>query len=187
MKKINLSQDSDEWLSWRRTSVTASDCAVIMDVNPYCDIDTLRLRKLGLLAEEPCNKYMQRGKDLEPVARKTWMEGTVKYVEPAVVESTEYPYLGASLDGISSCDTYLLEVKCNGAKNHAIAKKGELPPYHLAQVQHQLLVTGAEKCYYFSYTGENNACVEVYPDKEFFKLYIPKAEEFWLSLIFYKE
>lgn len=184
MKRVNLTQDGDDWLKWRRTCLTASDAAIIMGLSPYCDIDTLRMRKLGLIQEEPCNKWMQRGKDLEPVARKSFIECTGIYVEPAIVESTDYPFLGASLDGISSCGKFLLEVKC-GKASHKLALKGEIPIYYLSQIQHQLICTRAEKCYYYSFDGTDGVCIEVLPDLEFEKDYIPKAVEFWMSLLFY--
>ena len=106
-------------------------------------------------------------------------------MEPACVESEKHPFLCASLDGISTCGRYLLEVKC-GKASHKKALKNEIHRHYLAQMQHQLLVTGAEKCYYYSYDGEDGVCIEVLPDPDFANEYLPKAEAFWMSLVFYK-
>ena len=46
-------------------------------------------------------------------------------------------------------------------------------------MQHQLLVTGAKKCFYYSYDGEDGVCVEVFPDPKFKETFLPKAREFW--------
>jgi len=184
MRKIKIEQSTPEWLSWRRTCVTASEAAIILGVSPYCDLDTLRKRKLGLLEEEPCNQWMQHGRDTEPIARDYFNKHyTDLNFLPAVVESSEYPFLGASLDGISTCGNKLLEIKC-GKSSHKLAVKGVIPPHYIAQIQHQLLVTGAEICCYFSFDVDHQVIIEVVPDKDWQVDYIPKAEAFWMSLIF---
>jgi len=188
MKKLPISQDSPEWHKWRKTVLGGTDASIIMGVSPYCKIDLLRLRKLGLAPEQEVNEYMRRGKNLEDIARKKFCEGTGIFMEPACIESSEYPFLGCSLDGISPCGKYILEIKVNGEKNHKLAKKGKIPKLYEIQCQKNILVSEAEKCYYFSYFSDDDAvCIEVLPDPIFKEEYLPKAEEFWMSYIFYKE
>jgi predicted phage-related endonuclease len=78
----------------------------------------------------------------------------------------------------------LLEIKCGGSKLHDMAAKGEIPQYYKDQMQHQLLVTGADRCFYYSYDGTDGICIEVFPDPEFKHKFIPKAREFWRCVAF---
>ena len=179
MRIIKLEQGSAEWLSWRKTVITATDASILMGNNPWDTPYQCWQRKLGLIEEKKSNEAMERGKRLEPEARAQFIERHGIEMEPEVVESTEFEFLGASLDGISSCGSMLLEVKCGGIKLHDMAVRGEIPAYYKDQMQHQLLVTGAEKCFYYSYNGEDGICIEVFPDPEYKVNFMPKAREFW--------
>lgn len=179
MKIIDVEQGSPEWLAWRRTVITATDASVIMGNNPWDTPYTLWQRKLGYLEEKKSNEAMERGKRLEPEARAQFVERYGIDMIPAVVESSEFDFLGASLDGISELGGVILEIKCGGFKLHGMASQGEIPQYYIDQMQHQLLVTGAEKCYYDSYDGTDGICIEVLPDPEYRSIFMPKAHDFW--------
>jgi putative phage-type endonuclease len=178
-KEVKLEQGSPEWLSWRKTVITATDASVIMENNPWVTPYRCWQRKLGLIGEKAPNEAMERGKRLEPEARAQFIERHGIDMQPMVVESTEFAFLGASLDGINKEGTHLLEIKCGGSKLHDAALRGEIPAYYRDQMQHQLLVTGAEKCFYYSYDGTDGICIEVFPDPEFRKAFLPKARDFW--------
>ncbi len=187
MKILKMDQDTPQWLQWRKSVVTATDAATIMGVNPYCKIEKLRLKKLGLLPEEEVNQFMQRGKDLEGEARDCFHNNNLDlHFDSMVVESSEHPFLGASLDGITKDRKSLLEIKCPMKKSMDEARAGIVKPLYMAQIYHQLLVTRAEICYYYCYDGEKGHTIEILPDEDWQKEYLPKAEEFWMSLIFYK-
>ena len=68
MKTIELEQGSNEWLSWRRTVITATDCSCIMGNNPWTTEYKCWQRKLELIPEQTSNYAMERGKRLEPVS-----------------------------------------------------------------------------------------------------------------------
>lgn len=186
MKKIELEQGSPDWLSWRKTVITATDCPAIMGSSPWSTAYKCWQRKLGLIEEQKTNDVMERGKRLEPEARKQFIEEYDIQMQPMVVESTEFDFMGASLDGISNCGKYILEVKCGGDKLHNMASNGIIPDYYLHQIQHQLLVTGAEKAFYYSYDGKFGICLNVFPDPEFVKTFLPKARTFWKSIAFFE-
>src|ERR1700743_3251665 len=118
MKVIELEQGSQEWLSWRKTVITATDCSSIMGNNPWTTAYKCWQRKVGLIEENKSNEAMERGKRLEPEARSQFTQQYGIDMTPVVVESTEYDFLGASLDGISIMGNYLLEIKCGGDKLH---------------------------------------------------------------------
>ena len=184
MKIIELEQGSPEWLSWRKTVITATDASVILGNNPWDTPYICWQRKLGLIEEKKSNEAMERGKRLEPEARARFIERHGINMYPAVVESTEFNFLGASLDGLSDCQKYVLEIKCGGDKLHTMAIKGEIPQYYQDQMQHQLFVTGAEKAFYYSYNGSEGVCIEVLPDPQYKVRFLPKAREFWRCVAF---
>jgi putative phage-type endonuclease len=184
MKIIELEQGSQEWLSWRKTVITATDASIILGNNPWDTPYRCWQRKLGLIEEKKSNEAMERGKRLEPEARAQFIERYGIEMNPVVVESTEFEFLGASLDGLSLLGNQLLEIKCGGSKLHEMASRGEIPAYYQDQMQHQLLVTRAEKCFYYSYDGTNGICIDVFPDPEYINKFMPKAREFWRCVAF---
>ena len=184
MRIMNLEQGSEAWLSWRKTVITATDASIILGHNPWETPYTCWKRKLGLIEDKKSNEAMERGKQLEPEARAQFIERYGIEMRPVVVESSEHDFLGASLDGMSAAGDMLLEVKCGGAKLHALAASGTLPEYYQDQIQHQLLVTGAEKAFYYSYDGKDGICIEVMPDPGFKSRFMNKAREFWKSVAF---
>jgi putative phage-type endonuclease len=183
-KEVKLEQGSQEWLAWRRTVITATDASVIMGNNPWISPYKCWQRKLGLIEEQASNAAMERGKTLEPEARAQFIERHGMDMVPMVVESNEFSFLGASLDGISEDRQTLLEIKCGSSKLHQMASNREIPQYYLDQMQHQLLVTGAKRCLYYSYNGQDGICIEILPDPEFKTTFIPKAREFWKCIAF---
>ena len=179
MKIINFDQGSKEWLSWRKTVITATDCPAILGSSPWVSEYQCWQKKLGLVEEKPINEAMERGMRLEPIARNKFIKEFGIKMTPRVVESSEFDFLGASLDGLSDDNKYVLEVKCGGKKLHDMALQGVLPDYYMDQIQHQLFVTKAEKCFYYSYDGKEGICIEVLPDPNFAEKFMPKARMFW--------
>jgi len=186
MRKLPLEQGSREWLQWRKSVVTATAASSILGINPYEPEYQCWQRYIGLIPPQEENEAMRRGKRLEPEARELFQKHYSINMTSFCVESDDYNFLGASLDGISDCGKYILEIKCNGKVNHSLALKGKIPSYYEAQIQHQLLVTGSEKCYYYSYDGEKGICMEVFPHKEWQENYLPKAKEFWKRVVFFE-
>ena len=184
MKIIELQQGTEEWLNWRRTVITATEASIILGNNPYETPYNCWQRKMGLIGEKKSNEAMERGKRLEPEARNQFFERFGIEMIPKVVESTEFNFLGASLDGISHTGHLILEIKCGAAKLHSMAERGEIPEYYKDQMQHQLLVTGADLAFYYSYDGTDGICIEVLPDPEWKKKFLPKAREFWKCIAF---
>ncbi len=182
MKRINVEQGSEEWLRWRKSVITATECAVIMGSSIWETPYQLWQRKCDLIPEKEVNEAMEKGKRLEPIARDLF-NNTYFFIEPNVVESTEFEFLGASLDGISKMAGTIVEIKCGGKKLHDMALKDIIPEYYMHQMQHQLLVTRSEMCVYVSYYEGELKTIDVFPDPEFQKIYLPKAKEFWKNLV----
>lgn len=181
---INFEQGSQEWLDWRKTVITSTDAAAIMLTSPWKTPYKCWLLKLSMIEDDKPNEAMLRGKWLEPIAREHFNNRFNRCMQPAVVESDEYEFLGASLDGIEGEE--ILEIKCGGEKLHNMAMNGIIPDYYMDQVQHQLLVTQAKKCYYYSFDGNDGICIEVLPDRSFKERFINKALEFWHCVAYLK-
>ena len=189
MKIIDLKQGSEEWLFWRKTVITATDCPAILGTSKYCSEFKCWQKKLDLVKEDPSNHFMDRGRDLEPIGRDRFIQKYGINMTPACVESSKYEFLGASLDGISDCHKYILEIKSGGEKLYNTAKEGLIPPDHMHQMQHQLLVTGAEKCFYKVTHEEEDyeIVIDVYPDFNFETNFLPQARAFWRCVALHEE
>lgn len=184
MPVIDLEQGSQSWLDYRKDKIMATDTPILLGSNPWKTPYTLWEEKLGLKQPEKTNDAMRRGHELEPKARELACGITEINFEPAVVESTKYPWLAASLDGIGiGYNQYILEIKCPKPSTHDDALEGRIPEYYIDQIQHQLLVSEAEICYYFSYRPERTdkpyAIVEIYKDLNKHEQIIEKGQEFY--------
>lgn len=151
MQIIDVQQGSAAWLALRCSKITGTDSSIILGSNPYKTRLELWQQKMGLKMPDPINDNMRRGSELEEPARWLLQESLGMEFTPIVAISDDYPYLMASLDGISDCKRFMCEIKCPGIKNHEAAIEGIIAPYYLDQIQHCLIVTGCEKCYFCSY------------------------------------
>jgi putative phage-type endonuclease len=185
MKIIPLQQSTKEWHEYRKTRVMASDCPIVLKQSPYPNATPYKLwqRKLGLIPEQEETPAMTRGKELEPIAREMFCRETGLEMTPIVCESDTYEWMAASLDGISNSGKRLLEIKCNGKKNHDLALDGKVPDSHWLQMQQQMFVSGAELGFYYSFDGEKGKTIEVPFDAVAFDSKIPALYEFWRGLI----
>jgi len=139
---------------------------------------------MGFIDPEPANESMKRGNLLEPIARKLLCEQLGIELEPLVVESSEYGWMGASLDGISHLASHVCEIKCMKLSKHLQVSKETIDPCHYAQMQHQLICTNAEVIYYASYhpdAPEPLTIVKIYPNIEYIENMIEKEKEFFFE------
>lgn len=192
MPKVDLLQDTEEWLSWRRTKVCATDASVIMHTFPDSWGKTTQKLWNEKLNPQPfeTNEAIERGKKLEPEARELFIKEFGINMIPCVYQSDEYKFAAASLDGMSDCGKYLLEIKCMGEKGHKEALDGIIKPYYKSQVQHQLFVTRAIMCYYFCYRPEHEkkyAMIVIEPDKEYIARMIEAEKEFYRCMTTFEE
>jgi putative phage-type endonuclease len=155
MKILDLKQEGEEWHAFRRTHITGTDASTIMRLNPFKNRRQLFRLKMGLDDPEPMNEAMKRGKELEPIALNLLCKETGIDFKPAVVEYNDHSWIGASLDGLSSCFDYICEIKAMNEDGHELAIQGELRPYYSCQVQHCLMVTCAKKAFFCAYRPEH--------------------------------
>ena len=180
---IELEQNTPEWLDFRSSHIGGSDAPIICGLSPWCSMEELYLKKTGFGGpDKPMTSKMQRGHDLEPVARELLYNQTGIKFNPIVVESIEYPFISCSLDGISPCGKVICEIKCPNLITHEEAIIGHVPVYYQMQIQHALMVTGAEYCIYYSYRPEHmqqTALVEIFPNQELIAEILRNEIDFW--------
>lgn len=183
MTLIDLDQNTDAWLDWRKGGIGGSDAPSIMGVSPWETPLSLWQRRLGKVPAKVMSNAMQRGHDLEPVARALLEREVGLLFEPLCGENTLIPWLKASFDGVSLCRTALAEIKCPAKADHDKAKAGLVPAKYWPQVQHQMLVAGIDKTFYASYRPEDDdqklAVVEVYADPAYQKILLETEEKWW--------
>jgi len=188
MPQIDLQQGTDKWIEYRKSRIMATDIPIILGSNSWSSELQLWEEKLNIQIPQSLNDAMKRGQLLEPEARKLAIHLIGIHFEPCVYQSNKYPWLAASLDGISTqCqNAYILEIKCPKEFTHLDSHEGNIPFYYLDQIQHQLLVTDAKICYYFSYRPEYvdqpYIIQEIHPDLQKQKEIIEKSYNFYYNL-----
>lgn len=161
---INLVQGSPAWLEHRRGLRNASETPAVLGVSPWMTPYQLWLLKTGRVEPE-VNEAMRRGTALEPAARAAYEAHTGLVMQPLVLQDGLY---SASLDGMTLAGDLIVEIKVpyrgQGSTLWQQAEGGEVPSYYAAQIQHQLMVSGAEVAHLWVYDGQQGLLREVRPD-----------------------
>lgn len=160
MKLHHEKQGSGAWLALRERYFTASEAPAMMGMSAYMNrAELLRQKATGITPDhDPATlARFNRGHEAEaqfrPIAEK--MIGGELY---PVVGSIEYEGLNllASFDGITLMEDVIFEHKLWNEKLADAIKAGDLPDTHWPQVEHQLLVCGAEECLFVTSDGTND-------------------------------
>lgn len=158
VKTKNLSRK--EWLKYRTGGIGGSDVSVIAGINPYRSVHQLWLEKTGQAEpEEADNEYTHFGTILEPVIRKEFMERTGIKVRQKhmLLQSEEYPFMYADLDGVINEDGELALFEAKTASQYKTdIWEEDVPAEYVLQVQHYMAVTGARKTYVAALVGGNH-------------------------------
>lgn len=178
-------QRSQEWLELRENMITASDVASALGESHFESPDAF-VKKKVLRTKWAGNAATAHGTLLEPVARDLYDKtyGRVSH-EIGLVQHRDYPWLGASPDGVTE-DGLLIEIKC------PISRKIEpnVPKHYWPQVQLQLEITDLEECDFVQYRPAKNetaapefVVVRVKRDREWFKRALPLLEGVWKRVL----
>jgi putative phage-type endonuclease len=149
---INTPQRSQAWFTARLGRLCASDAGKMLTGGKEAKTRTALRDRLvaerltGRAADDGyTNADMERGVELEPVARDAYRAIVeVEVAEVGFVQSALY-MAGASPDGVIGDMEGLVEIKCPRTARHlSYCRLDTVPPEHRAQVVHQMWVTGAE-------------------------------------------
>jgi putative phage-type endonuclease len=161
---VQLVQGSDAWLAHRRNLFNASETPAVLGISQWQTPYQLWLLKTGR-AETEVTAPMRRGTALEPQARLAYEEKTGLVMQPLVLQDGRF---SASLDGMTLAGDLVLEVKCpyrgQGSELWQTVESGEVPAHYVAQVQHQLLVSGAAVAHLWVFDGTQGLLHEIRPD-----------------------
>lgn len=186
MRIVTFSAQSGlEWLLWRNQGIGASDIGSILGLNPWKGrAELLEEKVLGVTPQG--NEHTERGHTLEPKARKLYEELYGYRMNPVCGEHDNYPWLRASFDGMNDERTLILELKAPSLKYHRETLEYGIPDWYKAQVQHQLLVSGAHRAHFISYCEskvlkpyERFKLIPVEPDTEFHAIILDEGLKFW--------
>ena len=182
VKTSNLTRE--EWLKYRTKGIGGSDVSIIAGINPFKSVHQLWLEKTGQAEpEEEGSEYTHFGTLLEPIVRKEFMERTGIKVRQKhmLLQSEEYPFMFADLDGVINEDGQLciLEAKTASAYKQEVWEE-EVPAPYILQVQHYMAVTGAKKTYIAALVGGNHFFYHVVErDEEMIAKIIVMEKYFW--------
>ncbi|HOW49897.1 MAG TPA: YqaJ viral recombinase family protein [Rubrivivax sp.] len=185
MKIIDHPQGSTEWLAHRAQHFNASDAPAMLGVSPYkTRAALLREMHTGVSVDIDIatQKRFDNGHRAEALARP---------IAEKIIGEDLYPVVGcegrlsASFDGLTMDETQGFEHKALNAELRAVFKEIErvdwnndeepgrlLPIYHRAQMEQQLMISGAERVLFMSseFDADGNLIEEhhcwYYPDDE---------------------
>ncbi|WP_165253618.1 lambda-exonuclease family protein [Paludisphaera soli] len=110
-------QDDEQarWLEWRRGGVGASDSPAILGVCPHRTRMAVYLDKVGAAKPRKQTETQEWGIRLEPLITAAYAERADLAIvnRQACLESTEQPWLRATIDGIAE-DGRIVEFKALG-------------------------------------------------------------------------
>ena len=186
---LHWKQGTPEWLAFRKNHISATDAAPIMGLSPWKTAKQLFQEKLSNEDENIVTPAMQRGIDLEPLARDHFMYATgiglIDKDEPGnVLIHPEYDWMMASYDGVSTCGEITIEIKCPSSKglDYRLAKDKKISEYYYPQIQHQIAVRNPRIHYYVVFDGFECIIFEVKRDQEFIDYMIDEEKQFYAAM-----
>jgi putative phage-type endonuclease len=175
------------WLRYRKGGIGSSDAPVVMGVSPWKTQLELYHDKISEEIVEKTSFITEKGNRFEPKIRALYETTVNKSFPPALMQMAEFDFMRASLDGQSEDKKEIVEIKLVGKADFMEAQGGTIPAKYYPQVQHQLMVSGAEKCQFLAYEDcdkgvmllQNLAVVTERPDLKYQYQLMDKCIEFW--------
>jgi putative phage-type endonuclease len=178
---IDLQQGTTEWLEWRHNGIGASEASTVMNENPFEGASALvQKKRRPAILKSFQNKAMALGTQLEPEARRRYIEATGNNVRPVCIQSSRYEWLRASLDGLSTMNDAVVEIKCGASVYRRVSESRSVPAYYYGQVQHILAITGLASLDFWCYWPDNpELLVPVVRDDRYIERLLVKELAFW--------
>jgi putative phage-type endonuclease len=156
MRILDIEQQGDAWLNWRKTGVGASESPSVLGIGYKSRDDLLEEKVTGISANGE-NEHTRRGKKYEPEARAAYESVYSWPMRPVCVVHDDLPFIKASLDGLREDRQLVLEIKVPTKANYEKVLADGIPDYWTAQIQHQLLVTRAPLAHLVVYRPKGRA------------------------------
>lgn len=157
MNHLNVRQGTPEWLEIRKSHFTASECAAALGLSKYQTRSQLLQQKFSGEHEELSTaqkEIFRKGHAAEDGARPLVEEFLKEELFPVTItnEIESLPLL-ASMDGLTMLGEQGWENKLLNKSLVEAIKAGEIPDTHWPQLEHQMIVSGAERIYFTTSDG----------------------------------
>jgi putative phage-type endonuclease len=181
-KAVTMNQGSPAWHGWRRNGIGASEARYLIGWNT--GLPSELLFKIKTEEDRPFrgNARTRQGQELEPIARSAFEQRVQRRYEPVCIEHVEQPWLRSSLDGLSSCGRFALEIKC-GPVALAKAAAGEISHDYCAQLQYILAITGFPEIDFWCYMPDDQpVCITIPRDQDHIDRLVENAAVMWARI-----
>ena len=167
----------------RTEFIGGSDIGTILGLNPWKSAYTLWAEKSGRIEAEDISdkEAVWWGTNMEELVAKRFCMKTGKKVKKTTYEFSckEYPFLVAHVDRLGVGEKFVLECKTTSARNRTNYSEGEIPPYHYAQVQFYLMLTGYKVGYLATKRDSDFYVTKIDRNDEFIEEIKESAISFW--------
>lgn len=149
----DIVQGTEEWhrIRYGKVGGTASsqlriESDALLNELIACKLEPFELEDEGYISSD-----MQRGNELEPLARRELSAYTgVIFEECGWLQCEDHEFLGISPDGLSENMKAAIEIKCPGKKKHTETLTGKvIPSDHVSQCLHNFTVNPHLEILYF--------------------------------------
>lgn len=189
MEFIEIKRNEAEkaaWLEKRKHYITGTDAGKLIGVSPYGGKFAVWLDKMGRAAPVVETPAMKAGKKFESAILQMYAEEMNCKLEHVdgyqLVTCDKYPRLGASLDGWNHDLQVPVDAKNIKWKNEkwGDAWTDQFPEYYKAQLQVQMMVTGATFAHLaVMFSGQDFFIYSMEYDEEMAQKILDATEEFW--------
>jgi predicted phage-related endonuclease len=176
----------------RNTYIGAYDICSIIGVNPYCSVEEMAMRKLGMIDAVEVNEAMEMGLLFEDaILNRAEKElGKIDF-RGRFIQHPSIEYLGGTIDGIAG-DT-LIDAKNLNYFSMKEWEENGVPEVYIVQLNYYAALLNAlgEPVYSAKlavvFGGQTFRIFDVPIDKELGDILIQKAVDFWNRFIVNKE
>lgn len=189
MEFIEIKRNEAEkaaWLEKRKHYVTGTDAGKLIGVSPYGGKFAVWLDKMGRAAPVVETPAMRAGKKFESAILQTYAEEMNCKLEHVdgynLITCDKYPRLGASLDGWNYDLQIPVDAKNIKWKNEkwGDAWTDQFPEYYKAQLQVQMMVTGATFAHLaVMFSGQDFFIYSMEYDEDMAQKILDASDEFW--------
>lgn len=189
MEFIEIKRNESEkaaWLEKRKHYITGTDAGKLIGVSPWGGKFAVWLDKTGRAAPVVETPAMKAGKKFESAILQTYAEEMNCKLEHVdgynLITCDKYPRLGASLDGWNHDLQIPVDAKNIKWKNEkwGDAWTDQFPEYYKAQLQVQMMVTGATFAHLaVMFSGQDFIIYSMEYDEDMAQKILDASDEFW--------
>ena len=189
MEFIEIKRNEAEkaaWLEKRKHYITGTDAGKLIGVSPWGGKFAVWLDKTGRAAPVVETPAMKAGKKFESAILQTYAEEMNCKLEHVdgynLITCDKYPRLGASLDGWNHDLQIPVDAKNIKWKNEkwGDAWTDQFPEYYKAQLQVQMMVTGATFAHLaVMFSGQDFFIYSMEYDEDMAQKILDASDEFW--------